>query len=68
MSAPLSVPRVQPGFPPLVTAGGQTARPGGLTALGTEVGGQTVSPGGQTAPVQRRPRLRSPTRIALGLH
>jgi hypothetical protein len=50
MPAPLLAPRVSSGFPPLATAGSQTARLGGLIALGTEAGGQTVSPDGQTAP------------------
>jgi hypothetical protein len=43
--APLPVPRVPQGFPPLVAAGGQTTRPGGQTMPGTEAGGQTMSPG-----------------------
>jgi hypothetical protein len=44
MPAPLSAPRVPPGFPPLAAAGGQTTYPGSLTTSGTETGGQTVSP------------------------
>jgi hypothetical protein len=49
MPAPLSVPRVPPGFPPLAADGGPTVSPGGPTALRTEAGGPTASPGGQTA-------------------
>jgi hypothetical protein len=38
MPAPLSVPHVPPGIPPLAEAGGPTTCPGGLTALGIEAG------------------------------
>jgi hypothetical protein len=50
MPAPLPAPRVPPGFLPLAAAGGQTARRGGQSMLGTKAGGSTKSPGGQTAP------------------
>jgi hypothetical protein len=50
MPAPLSVPRVPPGFPLLAAAGSQTAHPGGPTAPETKAAGQTMSPGGQTTP------------------
>jgi hypothetical protein len=49
MPAPLPVPRVPSGFPPLAAAGGQTACPVGPTTPKTEADGQTVSLGGQTA-------------------
>jgi hypothetical protein len=49
MPAPLSVPRVPPGFLPLAATGSQTVLPGGQTALGTEAGGQTVLSGSYTA-------------------
>jgi hypothetical protein len=47
MPAPLPVPHVPPGFPPLATAGGPTAHPGDPTTPGTEAGDQTASPGSQ---------------------
>jgi hypothetical protein len=47
MPAPLPAPHVPPGFLSLAVASDQTSRPGGQTALGTEVGGPTVNPGGQ---------------------
>jgi hypothetical protein len=50
MPAPLSVPRVPPGFPLLALAGGPIALLGGSTVPVTEAGGQTESPGSQTAP------------------
>jgi hypothetical protein len=49
MLAPLPVPHLSSGFSQLATAGGQTARPGGLTMPGIEADGQTMSPGSQTA-------------------
>jgi hypothetical protein len=48
MHAPLPVPYVSPGFPPLAAAGGPTVSPGGQTALGIGAGGPTASPGSQT--------------------
>jgi hypothetical protein len=58
MPAPLPVPSVPSGFPPLAATDGpttprteavcQTVSPCGQTALETEASSQTVSPGGQT--------------------
>jgi hypothetical protein len=42
MLAPLPVPRVPLGFPPLAVVGGQTAHPNSHTVSGTEAGGQTA--------------------------
>jgi hypothetical protein len=49
MPAPLPVPHVPLGFPPLTAASGQTASPGSQTACETEAGSPTAIPGGQTA-------------------
>jgi hypothetical protein len=49
MPAPLSVPHIPPGFPPLADAGGSTTSLGGPTAPGTGAGSPTASPDGQTA-------------------
>jgi hypothetical protein len=68
MPAPLPVPHIPPGFPPLATAGGQTTRPGGPTTLETEAGGHTSSPGSPTAPLScssnRHSGLGGPTTTA----
>jgi hypothetical protein len=48
MPAPLPVPHVPLGFPPLTAASGQTAIPGGQTAHGTGAGSLTLSPNSQT--------------------
>jgi hypothetical protein len=50
MPAPLPAPHVPSGFPPLVIAGGQNARPGDQTVPRTEADGQTVGLGGHTTP------------------
>jgi hypothetical protein len=48
MPAPLSTPRVPPGFSLLAAAGGQTTLPGDPIIPGIEAGSQTMSLGSQT--------------------
>jgi hypothetical protein len=51
MPAPLPMPQVLAGFPPLAAVGGLTISLGGQTVIRTTAGSQTTSSGSETASV-----------------